>query len=106
MKKEDLQLVSDFLKEQKIDPLNTRAFKREGLYEITVGSIETKGSSVLSFRDKPFKIIYGEFATYLEEVVYYLGKTLNYCANDCQREMIQFYIDHFRTGSIELHKES
>ena len=38
----DLDLVREFLADQKINPLNTRAFKRDdGSYEITVGSINT-----------------------------------------------------------------
>jgi hypothetical protein len=43
MKKADLALVSQFLTSQKIDALNTRAFKKsDGSFVITVGSIDTK----------------------------------------------------------------
>ena len=42
--KEDLALVTEFLASEKIDILNTRAFKKEdneNHFIITVGSIET-----------------------------------------------------------------
>ena len=45
MSKDDLSLVSDFLRDQKIDILNTRAFKTaENRFLITVGSISSEGS--------------------------------------------------------------
>lgn len=44
MTKVDLALVRDFLKEKDIDILNTRAFKRDGKYLITVGSISSAKS--------------------------------------------------------------
>ena len=67
---------------QKIDPLNTRAFKKDdGSFEITVGSIE-KSHTEHDFKGKKFVVRRGEFAEYLEEIVYYLKHTLKYCANE------------------------
>ena len=68
MTKEDLELVSEFLVSEKIDILNTRAFKNEeneNHYVITVGSIQTQGSRTVSFKDKQFDVKYGEFAEFL-----------------------------------------
>jgi dipeptidyl-peptidase-3 len=88
MVKADLELVKRFLTAQKIDPLNTRAFKKEdGSYEITIGSIE-KEESDHTFEEKKFKVTKGEFGPYLEEVNYYLERAKNYAANDLQKEMI------------------
>lgn len=42
MNKTDLGIVRDFLNDQKIDILNTRAFKEDGSYVVTIGSISTK----------------------------------------------------------------
>jgi hypothetical protein len=44
MRKEDLNLVKEFLDEQKIDVLNTRVFLENGRYIVTVGSIDTSKS--------------------------------------------------------------
>lgn len=37
---------------------------------------------------------------------FYLERAKEYAANDNQREMIELYIDHFKTGSIDKHKDS
>lgn len=42
MNKTDLGIVRDFLNDQKIDILNTRAFKEDGSYVVTIGSISNK----------------------------------------------------------------
>ncbi|CDW76384.1 dipeptidyl-peptidase 3 [Stylonychia lemnae] len=102
----DLDLVREFLADQKINPLNTRAFKRDdGTYLITVGSINT-GEREVTFKDKQFTVQHGEFSKYLEECNQYLEQAKLYAANDLQREMIELYIEHFKTGDIETHKES
>lgn len=78
----DLELVKEFLKDQKIDALNTRAFKKSnGSYEITVGSIN-QSTQEHTFKDHQFKVIYGEFGAYLEEAISYLEKAKEYAAND------------------------
>lgn len=106
MVKEDLNLVREFLADQKINPLNTRAFKKDnGSFEITVGSINT-GEREVTFKDKLFTVTHGEFASYLEETNSYLKQARQYAANDLQREMIDLYIEHFQTGDIETHKDS
>lgn len=37
---------------------------------------------------------------------FYLEKVLEYCANENQVKMIKNYIDHYKTGNIETHKDS
>ena len=37
---------------------------------------------------------------------YYLERALPYVANETQLEMLQLYIEHFKTGSIDTHKDS
>ena len=44
MTKDDLKLVKEFLENRKILMENTRVFKEEGKYVITIASIETKNS--------------------------------------------------------------
>jgi dipeptidyl-peptidase-3 len=90
MVKADLALVKEFLVSQKIDILNTRAFKKDdGKIIITVGSISTGGSqSDVEFKGKMFDIKYGEFAPYLVECQAYLKEALKYCANELQENMV------------------
>ena len=69
LNKEELKLIKEFLENQKVDILNTRAFKEGDKYIITVGSIETKNSKKnILYKGKKFDIEYGEFAEYLKEV--------------------------------------
>jgi len=42
----DLELVNQFLVSQSVDVLNTRAFKKESKFVITVGSISTEGTKL------------------------------------------------------------
>ena len=106
MTKADLDLVREFLSAKDINPLNTRAFKKpDGSYEITIGSIDQSTEEHI-FKDKTFRVIKGEFAEYLKEAIYYLAKARDYAANDNQRDMITLYIESFKTGSVEKHKDS
>lgn len=96
MTKEDLALVKEFLIEHKVDILTTRAFKEDGKYIITAGSISQEGSKTnVEFQGQTFDIRYGDFAPYLEECNRYLKEALKYCANEIQEEMLQKYIAHF-----------
>jgi hypothetical protein len=72
MTKDDLNQIKEFLRNQKIPLQNTRAFKVGERYLITVGSVSTDGSRVVEFCGKTFELRYGEFASYLEDVVYNL----------------------------------
>jgi dipeptidyl-peptidase-3 len=57
-------------------------------------------------KDKKITIVYGEFSSYLQEVVGFLERATEYAANDLQRDMLKDYIAHYKSGSIDLHKES
>ena len=63
--------------------LNTRAFKEDGKFIVTVGSISKELTRKdIEFKGHKFDLQYGEFAPYLEECNYYLGEALKYCANE------------------------
>ena len=83
MTKTDLALVDKFAAAQGIDILNTRAFKKDGKYILTVGSTKVHSKTV-EFEGSSFEIAYGEFAPYLEETVMYLKEALKYVANENQ----------------------
>jgi len=107
MTEADLDLVSQFLDNQKISILNTRAFKENGKFIVTVGSVSTELTRKdIEFKGHKFDLNYGEFAPYLEECNYYLSEVLKYCANEKQELMVKKYIESFQTGSIDAHKDS
>ena len=79
-----MALVTEFLASEKIDILNTRAFKKEdneNHFIITVGSIETQASRSVKFKDKQFDVVYGEFAEFLQTMNKYLERAKEYAAN-------------------------
>jgi dipeptidyl-peptidase-3 len=99
-------MLQDFFKSIKLDPLNTRAFKHaDGSFEVTIGSIE-EGTQTHPFNGHVIKVTKGEFKPFLEELVYWLSKAIPYCANDLQKEMLEYYIKSYTTGSIDDHKDS
>ena len=83
MTKTDLALVDKFAAAQGIDILNTRAFKKDGKYILTVGSAKVE-SKTMDFEGSSFEIQYGEFSPYMEETVMYLKEALKYVANENQ----------------------
>jgi len=86
--------------------LNTRTFKiSEKEYLIRVGSIVRK-TEEKEYKDVKFRIEYGEFSGYLKELVRYLKKAKEYVSNENQREMIKYYIEHYESGDVELHRKS
>lgn len=105
MTDEDHDIVERFLQQQKIDILNTRAFKQEHGYLITVASIQIS-SSLHRFEGHQFKMQKGEFGFILKEMNTHLEKTLHYAANENQTVMLEKYIESYLTGDIEAHKDS
>jgi dipeptidyl-peptidase-3 len=81
MTSDDLKLVRDFLKSEGIDALNTRVFKRENMFEVTVGSVQIKTEAYL-FNEIKFEVRFGEFAPYLAEMNLNLKRAIEYAANE------------------------
>lgn len=74
--------MKEVLLKEKVDILNTRAFKHEsGDIVITVGSIESSSRTV-EHAGRKFEIKFGEFASYLTDMNYYLERALQYAANE------------------------
>ena len=74
MTKDDLKLVKRFVDSQKINILNTRAFKKDKIY-ITVASIKSE-TKEYEFEGQQFVVQYGEFSEYLKQSVEYLQEAL------------------------------
>jgi dipeptidyl-peptidase III len=48
----------------------------------------------------------GDFAVFMNNVVEAMQKAEVYAANKNQRKMVQAYVEHFKSGEIDLHKDS
>eukprot|EP01100_Stratorugosa_tubuloviscum_P007582 TRINITY_DN313_c0_g3_i1.p1 TRINITY_DN313_c0_g3~~TRINITY_DN313_c0_g3_i1.p1 ORF type:complete len:682 (-),score=302.86 TRINITY_DN313_c0_g3_i1:80-2125(-) len=102
---EDCTFVQKFLDSKNISPYNTLLFKIEGGYEVKVASV-AESLEEHQFEGKKILIRKGIFSRFLQYLVDHLREALNFCANENQERMLKAYIDHFISGSIELHKES
>lgn len=106
--RQDTDFIKEFLKKQDISPLNTRIIKlidNEADYEIRVASIEVS-SKLYDFESKKIMIQKGDFSPFLQEVNENLIQVIPFCENSIQKDMIHAYISHFKSGDMNLHKES
>lgn len=82
MTKEDLKIIDAFAAAKNIDILNTRAFKKDGKYILTVGSISQEKSQFgVEHEGNKFDIVYGEFDSYLQEAKFYMEQAKKYAAD-------------------------
>ena len=103
IKEEEIKMVDKYLQEKNIDPLNTRLLKVKGdKYVVLIGSIDTKTEQ---WTDK-ITAYYGEFSSFLSRINKHLEEAKKYCYNETEKKMLDLYIESFKTGSIEKHKDS
>jgi len=104
----DIQLVNDFLTEQKLNPYNQRLFKvNEKHFTVCVASASTKRESEThAFRDCVIDVEYGDFSEPLTKVVHHLREARKFAANDNQRLMLDAYIRYLEDGDVEQHRQS
>jgi len=75
------------------------------IFGFTVASIK-KREEIREFEGKRIKIQWGEFSSILSNLVKQLELVLPFCANENQRKMHELYIESYRTGPMEAHKDS
>jgi len=105
---DEIKKVDELLTKKNILLVNTRLQKiNDNAYEVLIASIEEKEEK-LEFPNENITIIlkYGDFKDYLILINSYLQKAKLYASNDIEKKIIDLYIDTFRTGDIEKHKES
>ncbi|XP_051170510.1 dipeptidyl peptidase 3-like isoform X1 [Leptopilina boulardi] len=110
---EDADLINEFMLHKGLESYNTRCFKttENGVasYEIRLASIEESNdnsitSSEETFKNSQFKITRGDYSQLLAIVVKNLEKAKAYAANNTEKSMLDRYIAHFSSGSLEEHK--
>eukprot|EP00877_Chromochloris_zofingiensis_P004480 jgi/Chrzof1/14032/Cz08g21230.t1 len=132
--KQEAEMVTAWLRDQKISTENTRVFKRQHIHtgeealvtadgadsNANAGSAdevpvyEVRAAAAVSRPDVThdvngkFKVViqYGDYQDAMAGVVEELTHAKEHAANDVQRDMLQAYIDHFKTGDLEAHKQS
>ncbi|XP_014219104.1 dipeptidyl peptidase 3 [Copidosoma floridanum] len=113
---EDAKLVNEFMQKHHLESYNARCFKTnvEGdnykcKYEIRLASTETSDNPKITlpeeiFQGAQFKITRGDYDLLLLSVVENLKKAKEHAANETEVKMIEKYVEHFVTGSLDEHK--
>ncbi|XP_024887160.1 dipeptidyl peptidase 3 isoform X1 [Temnothorax curvispinosus] len=119
---EDADRVNAFMQHKGLESCNARCFKTVGrrdrdpasndnvaVYEIKLASVETSDDPKITLPEETygnakFKITRGDYSKLMVPVVENLERAKEYASNQIEKDMLDKYIDHFRTGSLDDHK--
>ncbi|ORZ19820.1 dipeptidyl peptidase III [Absidia repens] len=104
--KADIQQVQSYLEKINVDPLNTRLFKTDRGFELTIASSDRKTESHTLEDGTSLTFIYGDFHEQMAKVAENIKASIPVAANNNQENMLKSYHDSFASGSIEEHMES
>ncbi|CAL1298951.1 unnamed protein product [Larinioides sclopetarius] len=114
---EDNKIVTDFLTKKNIEVYNSRLFKTsdetgKSCYEIRLASIlstdDDEEKELLiseSVNSHKFIVTRGDYSKLLKLMNDYLLLAKDYAANENEEQMLEKYIQSFRTGSLDAHKD-
>ncbi|VDB82956.1 unnamed protein product [Peniophora sp. CBMAI 1063] len=108
---DDVAAIQKAAEKEGVDVLNTRVQKdSDKEFTLLVASAEPQPSKTVEldlFTNTPGKLTikYGDYAPSLKRVAAALTEAKKYVANDHQAAMLDGYIESFKTGSIEAHKQ-
>ncbi|KAK6209163.1 hypothetical protein LQW54_006617 [Pestalotiopsis sp. IQ-011] len=108
--KDEIAFVSNVLEEKSIFPENTRIHKSgDQKYEILQASVESPAKATTLTTSKGFvsiQITQGDHNSELSQICEHLAKATENASNDTQRKFLQQYIQSFRTGDLEVYRDS
>jgi dipeptidyl-peptidase-3 len=109
--KENIDTIKTILGDNKVLCENLRIKKNSELdYNILVASSstinETTYPSEIQAEGCTLKLEFGDHAREMEKIASEISKAKQFAANETQSKMIDAYVESFRTGSIEAHRES
>lgn len=102
IKKEQIESADKFLLSKNISLLNTRLFFYDSKVVTLIGSVNEEQVDI----DENNTLLYGEFSPFLKKINENLEKAKEYRTKEAEINLINDYIDFFKTGNIEKHKES
>ncbi|XP_018056405.1 PREDICTED: dipeptidyl peptidase 3 isoform X1 [Atta colombica] len=117
---EDADKVNAFMQHKGLESCNARCFKTVvkdpasndniNIYEIKLASVEMSDNPKVTlpeetFGNAKFKITRGDYSKLLMPVVKNLQKAKEYASNQIEKNMLEKYIEHFKTGSLDDHKD-
>eukprot|EP00357_Protocruzia_adherens_P016775 CAMPEP_0114997242 /NCGR_PEP_ID=MMETSP0216-20121206/14785_1 /TAXON_ID=223996 /ORGANISM="Protocruzia adherens, Strain Boccale" /LENGTH=708 /DNA_ID=CAMNT_0002361591 /DNA_START=1606 /DNA_END=3732 /DNA_ORIENTATION=- len=116
IEKADIDFINEFAKTIEMDPITTRLFKTETdgnvHYHLRLASSVTDDEGKLDYLKeythdgKKVTVARGDFAVFLGKVADNLSKAAEFAANETQKQMINAYVEHFKFGDVNKHKDS
>lgn len=101
--KDKILKTDEILHKNNYSLLNTRLFMLNSSKIVSlIGSIDEKQKNL----DDENIILSGEFSAFLKKINEYLVKALKYTTKDSEKEIINDYLNFFKTGDIDSHKEA
>ena len=110
--KDEVAQVSRALEERSVYPENTRIRKiRDGptvRYQVLQASVETTKvtEEINLVTGETIEIVRGDHAAKLAEICSCLSEAAEFANNDTQRMYLSQYVESFRTGSLDVYRES
>jgi len=109
---DDSKFVDKFCQSKNLSPLNTRLDKDAiGNFELKICSAQ-KNDEIMKFlgshefEGKQITVSAADFSVFMKDVVASFEQAVKYTANEHQKKMVQDYIEHFKFGDVEKHKDS
>ncbi|KAG6452239.1 dipeptidyl peptidase 3 isoform X2 [Manduca sexta] len=112
---EDSNLVNDWMKTKRIEAYICRTFKTTAddglpLYTIHLASVDTTPKPPLTmdkelYKGAYFQVTRGDYSPILKVVNEHLLKAQEYAANDNEKNMLKHYVNSFKEGDLNEHKE-
>lgn len=110
--KADAKMIDEWCQELKISPLNTRLIKKSDTeYELRVTSsvADPAITPYLKTYEKDGKkltVTAADFKFFMDQCVEHIGKSADFSRDDNQKQMCEAYVEHFKYGDVDKHKES
>ncbi|KAL4708414.1 hypothetical protein ACJJTC_019650 [Scirpophaga incertulas] len=111
----DSNLVNEWMKTKRIEAYMCRTFKTTDvdglpLYTVRLASVETGAKPPLTIEKEKYKNAYfrvtrGDYSPLLKLVNENLEKAKEFASNDTEKNMIAHYINSFKEGDLNEHKE-
>ncbi|KAJ8732606.1 hypothetical protein PYW07_015205 [Mythimna separata] len=112
---QDSQLVNDWMKTKLLEAYICRTFKTTvendiPLYTIHLASVEQTPATGITmamekYKGAYFQVTRGDYSPLLKKVNENLTMAREYAANDNQRNMLTHYVNSFKEGNLNEHKE-
>lgn len=110
---EEVKAIQAITAANNILPENTRVFKTAPKkFSLYIASADVTAPSVTPFKDSyefdlgTLKLVYGDHSKEFQHIYSEMEQAIEFAENETQVNMLKAYVESFKTGSMEAHKES